>query len=96
MKIPNVKEIIMENGGKPAKLYIIKYVVMGDKMEGEVRRESACNIPILLYTLYKIFDKQGIYGLEIIPIYTKKQLEELDSSEEKILRSKNNNILDVL
>lgn len=82
----------MENGGKPAKLYIIKYVVMGDKMEGEVRRESACNIPILLYTLYKIFDKQGIYGLEIIPIYTKKQLEELDSSEEMILRSKNNMI----
>ena len=90
MEIPNVKEIIMESCGKPAKLYIIRYIVMGDKMEGEVRRESACNISILLYTLYKIFDKQGIYGLEIIPIYTKKQLEELDSSGELLERSKYN------
>ena len=90
MEIPNVKEIIMENGGKPAKLYIIKYIVMGDKMKGEVMRESACNISILLYTLYRIFDKQGIYGLEIIPIYTKKQLEELDSSGELLERSKYN------
>ena len=90
MEMPNIKEIIMENGGKPAKLYIIKYIVMGDKMKGEVMRESACNISILLYTLYKIFDKQGIYGLEIIPIYTKKQLEELDSSGELLERSKYN------
>lgn len=90
MEIPNIKEIIMENGGKPAKLYIIKYIVMDDKMEGEVVRESACNISILLYTLYRIFDKQGIYGLEIIPIYTKKQLEELDSSGELLERSKYN------
>lgn len=90
MEIPNIKEIIMENGGKPAKLYIIKYIVMGNKMEGEIRRESACNISILLYTLYRIFDKQGIYGLEIIPIYTKKQLEELDSSGELLERSKYN------
>lgn len=82
----------MENGGKPAKLYLIRYIVMGDKMQGEIRRESACNISILLYTLYKIFDKQGIYGLEIIPIYTMKQLEELDSSGEMLLRSKNNMI----
>ena len=80
----------MENGGKPAKLYIIKYIVMGDKMKGEVMRESACNISILLYTLYRIFDKQGIYGLEITPIYTKKQLEELDSSGELLERSKYN------
>ena len=90
MEMPNIKEIIMENGGKPAKLYIIKYIVMGDKMKGEVMRESACNISILLYTLYRIFDKQGIYGLEIIPIYTKKQLEELDSSGELLERSKYN------
>ena len=90
MEMPNIKEIIMENGGKPAKLYIIKYIVMGDKMKGEVMRESACNISILLYTLYKIFDKQGIYGLEIIPIYTKKQLEELDSSGELLETSKYN------
>ena len=90
MEMPNIKEIIMENGGKPAKLYIIKYIVMGDKMKGEVMRESACNISILLYTLYRIFDKQGIYGLEIIPIYTKKQLEELDSSGELLETSKYN------
>ena len=90
MEMPNIKEIIMENGGKPAKLYIIKYIVMGDKMKGEVMRESACNISVLLYTLYRIFDKQGIYGLEIIPIYTKKQLEELDSSGELLERSKYN------
>ena len=90
MEMPNIKEIIMENGGKPAKLYIIKYIVMGDKMKGEVMRESACNISILLYTLYRIFDKQGIYGLEIIYIYTKKQLEELDSSGELLERSKYN------
>jgi hypothetical protein len=45
-------------------------------MQGEVRRDSACNVSTLLYTLYKIFDHKDIYGLEIIPIYTLEQMRE--------------------
>ena len=76
MKIPNIEKIVMENGGKPAKLYLIHYIVMGDKMQGEVRRESAYSIPALLYSLYQIFEHNNIYGLEIIPIYTVEQARE--------------------
>ena len=76
MKMPDIKKIVMENGGKPAKLYLIRYIVMGDKMQGEVRRESACTISTLLYSLYQIFEHNGIYGLEIIPIYTIEQMRE--------------------
>lgn len=76
MKMPDIKKIVMENGGKPAKLYLIRYIVMGDKMQGEVRRDSAYNISSLLYSLYQIFEHNGIYGLEIIPIYTLEQMRE--------------------
>lgn len=76
MKMPDIKKIVMENGGKPAKLYLIRYIVMGDKMQGEVRRASACDVPVLLHTLYHIFEHEGIYGLEIIPIYTMEQMRE--------------------
>lgn len=76
MKMPDIKKIVMENGGKPAKLYLIRYIVMGNKMQGEVRRDSACNISTLLYSLYQIFEHNGIYGLEIIPIYTMEQMRE--------------------
>ena len=74
--MPDIKKIVMENGGKPAKLYLIRYIVMGDKMQGEVRRDSAYNISSLLYSLYQIFEHNGIYGLEIIPIYTLEQMRE--------------------
>lgn len=76
MKMPDIEKIVMKNGGKPAKLYLIHYIVMGDKMQGEVRRESAYGIPALLYSLYQIFEHNNIYGLEIIPIYTVEQARE--------------------
>ena len=79
--MPDIKKIVMENGGKPAKLYLIRYIVMGDKMQGEVRRDSACTISTLLYSLYQIFEHNGIYGLEIIPIYTIEQMREYQDKD---------------
>lgn len=79
MKMPDINKIVMENGGKPAKLYAIRYIVMGDKMQGEVIRDEAHNVSTLLYTLYQIFEHQGVYGLEIIPIYTLEQARDLEN-----------------
>lgn len=76
MKMPDIKKIVMENGGKPAKLFVIRYIVMGDRMQGEVIKETACNVSTLLYSLYQIFDHYGVYGMEITPIYTIDQARE--------------------